>query len=70
MSPLVHVPQQKGSTAGEKPEQWGDWERLHLDSTLALTNCHNPSGIDRCFPMQLPEEEQEPEVKRIPITTA
>jgi hypothetical protein len=44
VSPLVHVPQPKGSTAGEKPEQWGYSERLHLYCTLALMDYYNSNG--------------------------
>jgi hypothetical protein len=42
--PSGNAPQPNGTTAGERPEQWGDSERLHQHSTLAPPNCHNPDG--------------------------
>lgn len=35
---------QTAQRRGERPEQWGYSERLHLYSTLARRNDHNPSG--------------------------
>ena len=38
------MPQPNGTTAGEKPEQSGCSERLHLHFRPPLPNCHNPNG--------------------------